>query len=242
MLVPARDEEESLPGLLTALHSVSFGSIELRCDPIVVVDNGSRDGTARVAAAGGATVLCEAEPGYGIACLKGIEWLSSQEPPPDVILFVDADQSCLPGVFESIVGPVVSGEADLVLGVREEGGGKGETLRVHQRFGNRLVLCVVRAVFGWRFTDMPPLRAIDFSALRALHMDDRNWGWTLQMQLRARSASLRIVEQPIQHRDRTKGESKISGSFRRSMRVGWIMFRTIWRERLRHARRATAHH
>jgi len=242
VIIPARDEEDSLPALLSVLRSLPSDPSSAVFGPIVVVDNGSQDQTARVAAAGGATVLFEHTPGYGISCLKAMAWLALEDPRPDVLLFVDADQSCLSGLFERVVHPVVSGAADLSLGRRVEGSVDGETLALHQRYGNRFILAWVWAAFGWRFSDLPPLRAISFSALDKLEMDDQDWGWTLQMQLRARSHGLRIAECEVPHRERAEGESKISGSLRTSIRVGWTMLRTIARERIRHARRGRQDH
>jgi hypothetical protein len=198
VIIPARDEEDSLPALLSALRALPSDPSGPVFGPIVVVDNGSRDQTARVAAAGGATVL-----------------------------------------FEQVTHPVVSGAADLSLARRVEGSVDGETLALHQRYGNRFILAWVWAAFGWRFSDLPPLRAISLSALESLEMDDQDWGWTLQMQLRARSHGLRIAECEVPHRERAEGESKISGSLWTSIRVGWTMMRTIARERIRHARRRT---
>jgi len=230
VLIPALDEEEALPGVLGSLPR---GSV----DSVVVVDNGSTDRTAEVARAHGATVLDEPEPGYGAACLRGIRHLEALPSPPEVLAFVDADATSEAPHLDRLVDPIRREGADLVLGVREGAGGREGNLHAHARLGNRLVLGAARALFGLRAPDLPPFRAIRFSALRDLGMDDRTWGWTLQMQIRARRAGLRVREVRVPHEPRSSGESKISGSLSTSVRVGLKMFWTLLRERVRPAPR-----
>jgi len=199
----------------------------------VVVDNGSTDRTAAIARAHGAHVVREDERGYGAACLAGIRHLSGQVAPPDVLVFMDADGSDDPTDIDRVAGPILAGDADLVLGVRRGAGGDVGTILPHARFGNRLVLSLTRLLFGKAFRDLPPFRAMAFKRLLLLEMDDRNWGWTLQMQIRAVLHGLRIVEIEVTHRRRTAGVSKISGSLSMSLRVGAKMFYTLARERIR---------
>lgn len=226
LLMPALDEERALPGIL---ERVPVGVV----DRVVVVDNGSTDATARVADAGGAEVVGEGRRGYGAACLAGIRHLRHVGSPPDVLVFMDADGSDDPSEIGRLVAPIASGEADLVLGVRRGVGGDVGTILPHARLGNRIVLGLTRLLFGRSFRDLPPFRAVRFPALLDLGMDDRDWGWTLQMQLRAVRAGLRTVEVEVAHRRRTEGVSKISGSLTMSLRVGAKMFYTLARERLR---------
>jgi len=225
LLMPALDEEDALPPILQAIPD-GIGRV-------VVVDNGSTDRTAEVAAEGGAEVVEEDERGYGAACLAGIGHLEHVDPSPEVLVFMDADGSDDPADVHRLVTPIVSGEADLVLGVRRGVGGDVGTILSHARLGNRIVLTLTRLLFGRTFQDLPPFRAIGFEALKRLEMDDRNWGWTLQMQIRALRHGLRIQEVDVTHRRRTEGVSKISGSFGMSVRVGAKMFWTLARERLR---------
>ncbi len=225
VLIPALNEEGALPGILSSMPD--------SVDQVVVADNGSTDRTAAIARAHGAHVVREDERGYGAACLAGIRHLSGQSAPPDVLVFIDADGSDDPADIDRVVGPILAGDADLVLGVRCGAGGDVGTILPHARFGNRLVLSLTRLLFGKAFRDLPPFRAVAFERLLLLEMDDRNWGWTLQMQIRAVLHDLRIVEIEVTHRRRTEGVSKISGSLAMSLRVGAKMFYTLARERIR---------
>lgn len=226
VLVPALDEEDALPRTFDALPD---GVVQ----DLVVVDNGSRDRTPEVARRAGAAVLFESERGYGAACLAGIEHLASLPEPPDVLVFLDADATTEAPHLPELVRPVAEGRADLVLGVRRAPGGARGNAHSHARAGNRIVLALTRLLFGFRFRDLAPFRAIRFSSLQDLAMDDRNWGWTLQMQIRAARAGLRIREIPVLHAPRAAGRSKISGSLGTSLRVGLKMFYTLARERFR---------
>ncbi|RMH12844.1 MAG: glycosyltransferase family 2 protein [Gemmatimonadetes bacterium] len=228
VLIPALNEAATLPGLLTALA-------QSRADRVIVVDNGSTDATSEVARAHGATVVSEPERGYGAACLAGIAQLASQDH-PDVLVFLDADHAEGPRQIEALVQPILSGEADLTLGLRVRDHNRFGTAFVHARLGNRIVLALVRVLFGHRFDDLPPFRAVRFDRLLELGMDDRNWGWTLQMQIRAAQRGLRIVTVPVEHGKRRAGRSKISGSVLGTLRAGSKMFYTLARERWRAAR------
>ncbi len=223
--MPALNEEKSLPGILSSMPDY--------VERVVVADNGSTDGTAEVARAHGAEVVFEAERGYGAACLAGMRLLSAQGEPPEVLVFIDADGSDDPNEIADVVAPIQEGEADMVLGVRRGIDGDVGTILPHARFGNHLVLGLTRLLFGHAFADLPPFRAVSFPKLLALRMDDRTWGWTLQMQIRAVRAGLRIVEVEVSHRRRSEGVSKISGNLATSLRVGAKMFYTLARERLR---------
>ena len=225
VFMPALNEEAALPPILDSIPD--WVSI------VVVGDNGSTDRTAEVASEGGAHVVHEAERGYGAACLAGVRYLASRTPPPDVLVFMDADGSDDPADLERLVRPIVDDHADMVLGVRRGVGGDVGTILPHARLGNRLVLGLVSLFFRQSFADLPPFRAVRFSSLLSLQMDDRNWGWTLQMQIRAARSDLRVREIDVAHRRRTEGRSKISGSLVMSLRVGAKMFHTIVRERFR---------
>ncbi len=228
-LIPAFNEEASLPGVLSGLE----GSAVSR---VVVVDNGSTDGTARVARKAGAEVVPEPERGYGAACLAGIRHLESD--PPEVLVFLDGDQSDDPSALEAVLEPIREGRADFVVGVRTASGPAGRSaVPLHARVGNQIVRMGAGCLHGLRFRDLGPFRAIRFPALLSLEMDDRNWGWTLQMQLRAHHLGVRTEEVEVPHRPRAAGRSKISGTLRGSVSAGAKMILTLFTERFRRAPR-----
>lgn len=218
-LIPALNEEEALPPVLQALGRAGIRRV-------VVVDNGSTDRTAAVAREAGARVVPEPRRGYGAACLTGLSHLASGASPPDVVVFLDGDGSDDPADLPRLVGPIVRDEADFVVGVRS-GGEDGGAVPLHARAGNALVRAGARLLHGARFSDLGPFRAIRFDALKALAMDDRNWGWTLQMQVRAHHAGLRIQEVPVGHGPRKAGTSKVSGSVVGSLKAGAKMLLTL---------------
>jgi hypothetical protein len=224
-LIPALNEEVALPGVLVGLHAAGVSRV-------VVVDNGSTDGTGRVAREGGAEVLTEPERGYGAACLAGLRYLEVNA--PDVVVFLDGDQSDDPAAMDRILDPIRAGRADFVIGVRR-GARSGEVSSVplHARLGTGLILAAARLLHGARFRDLGPFRAIRFQSLRALDMDDRNWGWTLQMQLRAHHLGVPMEEVEVPHRPRAAGRSKVSGSPIGSLKAGGKMLITLIRERFR---------
>lgn len=192
---------------------------------VIVVDNGSTDGTARVAAAGGARVVSESRRGYGSACLAGIDALAGS-PDEDIVVFLDADGSDDPDVLPSLVEPIVRGNADFVVGSRVLGEREPGALPPHARFGNALAVFLMRRLTGARYTDLGPFRAIRLGALRGLGMRDRDFGWTVEMQLRAARGGLRTMEVPVPYRRRV-GRSKISGTIGGSVRAGAKILWTV---------------
>lgn len=235
VVIPALDEEAALPHVL---REIPAGS----ADVVVVVDNGSRDRTAEVARAAGALVVSEPRRGYGSACLAGIAALvderkAGREPrigsalgPGDVIVFLDADHSDHSGELPLLVEPISSGRAHLVIGARRADEASRSALTPQQRFGNALACTLMRILFGARHTDLGPFRAIRVDALRHLCMRDRDYGWTVEMQLKARHARLDVVEVPVRYRARI-GRSKISGTIAGSLRAGWkiLGWILVWR-------------
>jgi glycosyltransferase involved in cell wall biosynthesis len=233
LILPARDEEQALPLVLQDLPR----GVARR---IVVVDNGSRDRTAEVARAAGAEVVREPRAGYGRACLAGMAALARPGPagePPlragDVVAFLDADRSDHPEELPAIVGPVLDGRADFVIGSRILGGADMRALLPQAWFGNRLACALMRLLFGACYTDLGPFRALRWEALRGLRMGDPTFGWTIEMQLKAHSQGLRVLEVPVRYRPRL-GRSKITGTVSGTLRagtriLGWIC---AWRLRL----------
>ncbi len=239
-MIPAVDEEAALPHVLAELPRAWV-------DRLVVVDNGSRDRTAEVARAGGAEVVREERRGYGRACLSGCAQLlragadgAAALADEDVIAFLDADHSDYPEELPAVVGPVLAGEADLVIGSRILGGADRHVLLPQAWFGNRLACLLMRVLFRARYTDLGPFRALSVQALKRLGMRDTDFGWTVEMQLKAHSGGLRVAEVPVRYRRRI-GRSKITGTWSGTLRagvkiLGWII---RWRLRLPLARRDT---
>jgi glycosyltransferase involved in cell wall biosynthesis len=224
-LIPALDEAETLPALLERVR-VTSGSDLAR---VVVVDNGSTDDTPAIAQRAGASVVSEPRPGYGRACQSGIHALRSE--PPDVLVFLDADDFQAPAQVERLLAPLRAGEADLVVGERQSSAGGG--VRWHARLGNRLILTFMRGLYGAAPRDMGPFRAIRWVDLERLRLDDPDFGWYVQMQVRAVRAHLRTVGIPVTFERRSLGRSKVSGSVRGSLTAGWVMLRTLAAEVLR---------
>ena len=227
ILLPALDEEAALPGVLATVPRAGDG---WRIREIVVVDNGSIDRSAAVARVAGATVIAEPRRGYGAACLAGLAHLRVQ--PPDVVVFLDADGSDDPSELSALLEPIVEGSAQLVIGSRVLGEREAGALTPVQHFGNVLAAFLMRALFGGRFTDLGPFRAIRWDALEALAMRDRDYGWTVEMQARALVAGLACKEVPVRYRRRRLGRSKVSGTLRGVWGAGtkilWTIARVRW--------------
>lgn len=205
MIIPALDEEESV-------GAVVRGLLEQGCvREILVVDNGSRDRTAEVAAAAGARVIDEPRRGYGQACLSAIAAL---QPDCDIVAFADADQSDDPRDLEALLAPLLAGRADLVIGSRVLGNAEPGSLTPQQRIGNGLAGAWLRFRFGLPATDLGPFRAIRKDVLDALHMTDLSYGWTVEMQIKAAQMGVRYAEIPVAYRNRRAGQSKVSGTLR----------------------------
>ena len=217
VVIPALNEEASIGKVLADLPD---GVHE-----VVVVDNGSTDRTADVARAAGAHVIVESRRGYGAACLTGISTLSD----PDIVVFLDADYSDHPDELSRVVAAILANEADMVIGSRVLGEAEPGSLSPVARFGNALSCALIRVIWGVRYTDLGPFRAIRFDALTRLRMDDRDYGWTVQMQARAARLRMRGVEVPVSYRRRI-GRSKISGTVRGVIGAGTKILYTIAKE------------
>jgi len=222
VILPAFNEESSIGLVLDDLP-------QARLHQIIVVNNASTDNTAEVARQHGATVVDEPRRGYGSACLRGIATLDT----PDIVVFLDADYSDYPEEIDLLVQPIAAGEQDFVLGSRMLLPESRKALLPQARYGNQLAVFLIRLFFGYRFTDLGPFRAIRYASLKEIGMRDTNFGWTVEMQIKAVKNGLRIQEVDVTHRRRTEGVSKISGSFGMSVRVGAKMFWALARERLR---------
>lgn len=213
VLIPALNEEASLPRVL--------GDIPRdQVTDILVVDNGSHDRTAEVARANGARVVPEPRRGYGSACLRGLKELASRrEGPPEIVVFLDADYSDHPEELPSLLVPILDGRSDFVLGSRLAGRREPGAMPPQSVWGNRLACALMRLFFGVRYTDLGPFRAIRWECLERLEMSDPNYGWTVEMQIKAARQRLRFLEVPVSYRCRV-GASKISGTIRGTILAG----------------------
>jgi glycosyltransferase involved in cell wall biosynthesis len=216
VVIPVFNERESLPLVVADVPRD-------RVDEIVVVDNASTDGTSLVAQGLGARLVREERRGYGSACLAGIAALKSA--PPEVVVFLDGDYSDHPEELPRLLD-AISADADLVIGSRMLGNREPGALLPQARFGNALACSLIRLLYGYRYTDLGPFRAIRWDALRRLGMQDRNFGWTVEMQVKAVRGGLRIVEVPVSYRKRV-GVSKITGTVSGTLRAGWKILWTI---------------
>jgi glycosyltransferase involved in cell wall biosynthesis len=194
-------------------------------DEIIVVDGGSRDDTVARARAAGARVIVEPGAGYGAACLAGVRAAGDC----DIIAFIDGDGSDDPEDLVRVVTPILFGDRDFVIGSRARGKREAGSMGAHQLLAGRLAGLAMRALYGVRYTDMGPLRAIRREALEELNMRERTYGWNLEMQMRAARAGLRILELPVAHRRRAGGASKVTGSLRGTLRASWNLATTFVR-------------
>jgi glycosyltransferase involved in cell wall biosynthesis len=222
VVIPALNEERSIGRVLEEIPAWA--------DEIIVVDNGSTDRTAEKAREGGARVVFEPRRGYGAACLKGIVSLK----PADVVVFLDGDLSDYPEQMDRLVEPILSGEAGMVIGSRVLGTREEGALTPQARFGNRLSCLLIRLFWGVRYTDLGPFRAIGSPYLARLGMRDRDYGWTVEMQIKAAVMGIRSMEVPVDYRKRI-GVSKVSGSLKGVILAGVKILYTIFRSVLEQA-------
>ncbi|MDH3579894.1 MAG: glycosyltransferase family 2 protein [Hyphomicrobiales bacterium] len=221
VIIPALNEEQAIARVIADIPGW--------VDETIVVDNGSSDRTAAVAAEAGATVIAEPERGYGAACLAGIRHCEEA----DILVFVDGDYSDHPQELDQLVAPILSGRCDFVVGSRVTGRAEPGALTPQQRFGNWLACKLMN--FFWRscYTDLGPFRAIDARALAGLKMQDRAYGWTVEMQIKAALSGLAVDEVPVSYRPRI-GQSKVSGTVKGTILAGITILRLIGLFALRH--------
>lgn len=217
VIIPAYNEEESLPHVLNDLP-------QDRLHQIIVVDNRSTDRTAEVARENGATVVCEKRQGYGRACLAGMRVLED----PNIVVFLDGDYSDCPEEVDLLLEPILKDEADFTVGSRMILKESRKALLPQARYGNMLAVFLIRLFFGYKFTDLGPFRAIRYKSLQAIGMRDKNFGWTVEMQIKAVQKGLRIREVPVRYRMRI-GVSKITGTVSGTLKAGTKIIYTIFK-------------
>ncbi|MBU6340342.1 MAG: glycosyltransferase family 2 protein [Bacteroidetes bacterium] len=224
VIIPVYNESEALPRVLAQLPKNLLRNI-------IVCNNGSTDNSAELARACGALVVDEPAKGYGNACLAGMAYLEKQGilEQPDVVVFLDGDYSDYPEELPNVVAPILNDGQDLVIGSRLKGGLEPGAMTVPQRFGNWLAPLLIRLFFNYRFSDLGPFRAIRWQALQAMQMKDRNYGWTVEMQVKAAILGLKCTEVPVRYRKRGGGKSKVSGTIKGSVLAGWKIIGTIFR-------------
>lgn len=214
VIIPALNEEASIPLVMRDIPREFVRDV-------IVIDNGSHDRTADVARNAGAQVVHEPERGYGSACLRGLAELRGRpQGPPAVVVFLDADFSDHPDELPALVRPILEGKCHMVLGSRLAGAREPGAMPPQSVWGNRLACFLMRILFGVRYTDLGPFRAIRWDALERLGMIDRNFGWTVEMQIKAARAGLSFLEVPVSYRRRV-GASKISGTVSGTIRAGY---------------------
>lgn len=220
VLIPALNEQKSIAQVIDALPDEIVRHV-------IVVDNGSRDATAEVARNAGARVVSEPQRGYGAACLRGLRHLA--EDPPEIVVFLDADFSDHPEELLQVIAPILHGGVDLVIGSRTLGKSEPGALLPQAIFGNWLACTLMSALFGYQFSDLGPFRAIRWQSLEACEMRDEDFGWTVEMQIRAAKLGLSACEVPVSYRKRI-GISKVSGTVKGSVLAGHKILDTIFRQ------------
>jgi len=224
VIIPAHNEENSIEKVIKAIPSF--------VSEIVVISNQSTDRTAQVARKAGATVFEEVKKGYGYACLKGIDYFSNQTNPPGIIVFLDGDYSDYPEELPDVIAPIVEKDMDMVIGSRALGKREKGSMLPQQIFGNWLATTLMRIFFGARFTDLGPFRAIKLPVLLNMKMQDKTYGWTVEMQLKAAKSNIRFTEVPVRYRQRI-GKSKVTGTIRGTIMAGikiiFTIFKHLWK-------------
>lgn len=221
VIIPAFNEEHAIGEVIREIPGEIISEV-------VVVSNGSTDGTERVARAAGATVLHEPIAGYGRACLKGIEYVKQSKPTPDIIVFLDGDRSDYPEEIPMLLAPIIHEHVDMVIGSRALGKKEQGSMMPQQIFGNWLATRLMKLLYNVHFTDLGPFRAIRFEKLLELNMVDKNYGWTVEMQLKAAKKGLPCKEVPVRYRKRI-GISKVSGTVKGTFMAGYKIITTIFK-------------
>ena len=218
VIIPAYNEEKAIGYVIQDIPS--------SVSEVIVISNKSTDDTIQVAKNAGATVLSESRKGYGYACLKGMEYIAKLETKPDIIVFLDGDYSDYPHELTQIIAPIIKDDIDFVVGARVARFREKQSMTPQQVFGNWLATTLMKSFFNATFTDLGPFRAIKYEKLVALNMEDKTYGWTVEMQLKILKQKMSYVEIPVHYKNRI-GVSKVSGTVKGTIMagikiIGWI--------------------
>lgn len=211
VIIPAYNEQDSIANVVNDIPEI--------VNEIIVINNNSTDNTAINAKNAGATVLYESRKGYGYACLKGLDYIENQKTKPEIVVFLDGDYSDYPAQLTELISPILTKNIDFVLGARVKEQRELGAMTPQQIFGNWLATSLMKLFFGARFTDLGPFRAIKYEKLIALKMEDKTYGWTVEMQLKALKQQLTYLEIPVRYRNRI-GVSKVSGTIKGTIFAG----------------------
>lgn len=211
VIIPAYNEQDSIGNVINDIPQI--------VDEVIVISNNSTDNTEINAKNAGATVLSELQKGYGYACLKGMDYISNQEKKPDIIVFLDGDYSDYPEQLTEIIAPIINDNLDFVIGARVKKLRETGSMTPQQVFGNWLATFLMKLFFGAKFSDLGPFRAIKYDKLLALNMEDKTYGWTVEMQLKVLKQKMSYIEIPVKYRNRI-GVSKVSGTVKGTIFAG----------------------
>tara|TARA_R110001592_G_scaffold471_5_gene2621 strand:- start:10169 stop:10861 length:693 start_codon:yes stop_codon:yes gene_type:complete len=220
VIIPAYNEEDSIANVIYDIPKI--------VNEIIVINNNSIDETAKNATKTGATVLTETNKGYGFACLKGMDHIATQSKKPDIVVFLDGDYSDYPQDLIKLIKPIIEDNIDLVVGARIKALREPNSMMPQQVFGNWLATFLMKLLYSGRFTDLGPFRAIKYQKLLDLHMEDKTYGWTVEMQLKALRQKLSYIEVPVKYKRRI-GVSKVSGTIKGSIFAGLIILGWIFK-------------
>ena len=220
VLIPAYNEQDAIGKVVREIPDFVRN--------IIVVNNDSTDNTKFNASRAGAIVVDEPQRGYGIACLTGIEYIKSLKIAPDILVILDGDYSDYPEEMEGIVRPIIEGKADFVVGSRTKGKSASGSMTFPQVFGNKLATTLMHWIYKTNYSDLGPFRAIVWEKLLALDMQDEDYGWTIEMQIKAAKHKFKIIEVPVNYKQRI-GTSKISGTAKGTVMAGYKIIGTIFK-------------
>ncbi|WP_290699618.1 glycosyltransferase family 2 protein [Lacinutrix sp.] len=220
VIIPAYNEQDSIANVIR--------DIPKSVEEVIVVNNNSTDNTVKNAKNAGATVLTENNKGYGYACLKGMSYIANLTEKPDIIVFLDGDYSDYPEELTQIVAPIINDDIDFVIGSRVKRLREGGSMTPQQVFGNWLATFLMSLFFRAKFTDLGPFRAIKYNKLLALKMEDKTYGWTVEMQLKALKQKFSYIEIPVRYKQRI-GVSKVSGTVKGTIFAGFKILGWIFK-------------